>query len=239
MNILCVIGARGGSKGVPGKNIRPILGKPMIGWAIEQARACPDISRIVVSTDHAEIARVAREFGAEVPFVRPPELSTDAAGKWEVWQHVLGFVERELGWPVDLVVDLDCTNPLRDVADIQGSIRHLQETGADAVLTVCEARKNPYFNMLEYEDGRLRLSKQFDGPVVARQAAPPVYDQVASVYVFRPQYLRTAQTLLEGRCVGYLVPPERSLDVDSDYDFKIVEFLMREKLHAAGAPGRA
>ena len=101
MNILCVISARGGSKGLKGKNIRPLLGKPLIAWSIEQALACPEINRVIVSTDDKRIADVAVQYGAEVPFLRPPELAGDQVGKWEVWRHALEFCETKMNWPVD------------------------------------------------------------------------------------------------------------------------------------------
>lgn len=230
MNVLCIIGARGNSKGLPGKNIRPLLGKPLIGWSIEQAKACPEITRVIVSTDDPDIAGVAREFGAEVPFLRPAELATDTAGKWEVWQHALSFVDQELTWPVDLFVDLDCTSPLREVADISNAINELLNEDVDGVFTICEARKNPYFNLVEYEGEYLRISKKLPHPVVYRQDAPKVYEHVASIYVLRPDYIRTAGGLLEGRVRGYPIPRERSLDVDSELDFELIEYLMRERL---------
>ena len=235
MNILCVIGARGSSKGLPGKNTRPLLGKPMIAWSIEQARSCPEISRVMVSTDHPEIARVAVASGAEVPFIRPTELASDTAGKWGVWQHALNFVEQELEWPVDVFVDLDCTSPLREVSDITRAISQLLASDADCVFSVCEARKNPYFNLLEIDDGYLRLSKKPPRPVVRRQDAPAVYEHVASIYALRPDYLRRANGLLEGRAIGCLMPQSRSLDVDSESDFELIEYLMHRKL----APERA
>lgn len=230
MNTLCVIGARGGSKGLPGKNVRPLLGKPMIAWSIEQAFACPEISRVIVSTDHPEIADVARAHGAEVPFVRPADLSNDTAGKWGVWRHALDFVEHEQHWPVDWFVDLDCTSPLRESADIQAAIALMLREQVDCVMSICEARKNPYFNLLEYEGAYLHLSKVPPHPVVSRQSAPAVFEQVASIYVFRPQHLRDAKKFFEGRTIGYPMPPERSLDVDSELDFKMIELLMQEKL---------
>ena len=232
MNTLCVIGARGGSKGLPGKNIRPLLGKPMLAWSIEQAFACPEISRVIVSTDHPDIAEVARAYGAEVPFVRPPALASDAAGKWGVWRHALDFVEKELRWPVDCFVDLDCTSPLREVADIRAAIALMLREQVDCVMSICEARKNPYFNLLEYNGAYLNLSKTPPHPVVSRQSAPPVFEQVASIYVFRPQHLRDAAAFFEGRCLGYQMLPERSLDVDSELDFRMVQLLMQEKLDA-------
>jgi CMP-N-acetylneuraminic acid synthetase len=228
VNVVCVVGARGGSKGVAGKNIRPLLGKPLIAWSIEQARACPEISRVMVSTDHPEIARVAREFGAEVPFVRPAELATDAAGKWGVWVHALDHIERELAWPVDIFVDLDCTSPLRRVEDISGAIAQFRREDVDCVFSVCEARKNPYFNLVEYEGDYLRLSKPLPGRVLRRQDAPRVLEHVASIYVLRPSYLRSAQGLMDGRARGFEMPPDRSLDIDSELDFRFIELLMRE-----------
>ncbi|MFN9281887.1 MAG: cytidylyltransferase domain-containing protein [Rubrivivax sp.] len=236
MNITCVIGARGGSQGVPGKNIRPLLGKPLIAWSIEQALACPRIRRVVVSTDSPAIAEVARAHGAEVPFMRPAELATSTAGKWEVWQHALQACDAHYaGEPVDLFVDLDCTSPLREVDDISRAIEQFERSpGADAVFSVCEARKNPYFNMLEVdEDGRLRICKALPKPLVRRQDAPQVLEHVASVYVLSPAYLRRGTGLLSGRTQGYLMAPERGLDIDCEFDFELVEYLMRKRLAAA------
>jgi CMP-N-acetylneuraminic acid synthetase len=236
MNITCVIGARGGSQGVPGKNIRPLLGKPLIAWSIEQALACPRIRRVVVSTDSPAIAEVARAHGAEVPYMRPAELATSTAGKWEVWQHALQACDAHYaGEPVDLFVDLDCTSPLREVEDISRAIEQFERSpGVDAVFSVCEARKNPYFNMLEAEeDGRLRICKALPKPLVRRQDAPQVLEHVASVYVLSPAYLRRGTGLLSGRTQGYLMAPERSLDIDCEFDFELVEYLMRKRLAAA------
>lgn len=232
MNITCVIGARGGSKGLAGKNIRPMLGKPLIGWSIEQALRCPEITRVVVSTDSEAIADVARSFGADVPFMRPAELANDTAGKWGVWQHALEACDRHYAEPIDLFVDLDCTSPLRDVDDISRAIAQFQGAGVDAVFSVCEARKNPYFNMLEIEDGTLRMCKQLPGPVVRRQDAPRVFEHVASIYVLSPAYLRRGTGLLSGRTQGYDIGAAKSLDVDSEFDFELIEFLMRKRLGA-------
>ena len=237
MNVLCVIGARGGSKGLPGKNIRPLLGKPLIGWTIEQAKSCPEISRVIVSTDSSDIAQVARDFGAEVPFIRPAELATDSAGKWEVWQHALNFVEQELKWPVDLFVDLDCTGPLREISDISNAIDQLLREDLDGVFSICEARKNPYFNLVEYEGDHLRVSKKLPNPIVARQAAPKVYEHVGCLYILKPDYVRTARGLLEGRVKGYLLPPERGIDVDGELEFEFVEYIMNKKLNMGPSQG--
>lgn len=230
MNILCVIGARGGSKGLKGKNIRPLLGKPLIAWSIEQAKACPEISRVIVSTDDQRIADVALQYGAEVPFLRPGELAGDRVGKWAVWRHALEYCESKLNWPVDIYVDLDCTSPLRDVEDISRAIGQFQRSKVDAVFSICQARKNPYFNMVEYENGRLRICKPLPKPILSRQEAPPVYEHVGSIYVLSPDYLRRGTGLLSGRTEGYDIGSAKSLDVDSEFDFELIECLMKHRL---------
>lgn len=231
MNVLCVISARGGSKGLKDKNIRPLLGKPLIAWSIEQALACPAIKRVAVSTDSVRISDIARKYGAEIPFMRPAELSGDKVGKWDVWKHALMTYEKMREWPVNIYVDLDCTSPLREVADISRAISQFQESKADAVISICEARKNPYFNQLEIEDGKLRICKQPPVPILRRQDAPRVYEHVASIYVVSPQYLRRGTGLLSGRVVGYDIGQEKSLDVDSELDFRMIECLMQSRLN--------
>jgi CMP-N,N'-diacetyllegionaminic acid synthase len=230
VNTVCVIGARGGSKGLPGKNLRPLLGKPLIAWSIEQAKACPEISRVVVSTDSEAIADVARDYGADVPFLRPDVLAGDTAGKWNVWQHALEACERHYGAPVDIYVDLDCTSPLREVDDISRAIAQFVSAGVDAVFSVCEARKNPYFNMLEIEDGCQRICKPLPRPIVRRQDAPRVLEHVASIYVLSPAYIRRGTGLLSGCTQGYDIGQEKSLDIDSDFDFELVSFLLRRRM---------
>jgi CMP-N,N'-diacetyllegionaminic acid synthase len=161
---LCVIAARGGSQGVPGKNIRPLCGKPVIAWAIEKALAAREFERVVVSTDHAEIARIAAQAGAEVPFTRPAELSGPDAGKFQVWQHALRECEARYGEQYEAYVDIDCTNPLLELEDIRAALaqfRAARRRGVDAVFTVCRARRNPYFNLVEPDaSGALRMSKR-------------------------------------------------------------------------------
>jgi CMP-N-acetylneuraminic acid synthetase len=230
MTTICVIGARGGSKGVAGKNIRPLLGKPLIAWSIEQALQCPEIDRVVISTDSPAIAEAALQYGADVPFMRPAELANDSAGKWEVWQHALQACEAHYGEAIDLFVDLDCTSPLRDVNDIAKAIAQYRASDVDAVFTVCEARKNPYFNMLEVVDGYQRICKQLPKPIVRRQDAPKVYEHVASIYVLSPDYLRRGTGLLSGRTQGYDIGANKSLDIDSEFDFELIEYLMKRRL---------
>jgi CMP-N-acetylneuraminic acid synthetase len=233
MSTLCVISARGGSRGLPGKNIRPILDKPLIVWSIEQALATPEINRVVVSTDSEAIAKVAREAGAETPFVRPDNLSTSEAGKFDVFKHALASCETHYGEEYEFYLDLDCTNPLRDVSDISACIaqfRNRRKHGVDGIFTICAARKNPYFNLLEADAfGALKICKKLPGTIVRRQDAPSVHEHVASIYVLSPYYIRAASYLLDGHTEGYDIGIEKSLDVDSDFDFLMIEYLMRRK----------
>jgi CMP-N-acetylneuraminic acid synthetase len=205
----------------------------LIGWSIEQALACPEINRVVVSTDSEAIAAVARSFGAEVPFMRPADLANDSAGKWGVWQHALEACDRHFDTPIDLFVDLDCTSPLREVDDISKAITQFRKSDVDAVFSVCEARKNPYFNMLEVVDGYQRICKALPGPIVRRQDAPVVYEHVASIYILDPGYLRRGTGLLSGRTHGYDIGASKSLDVDSEFDFELIEYLMKKRLEAS------
>ncbi|MBL9046273.1 MAG: acylneuraminate cytidylyltransferase family protein [Tabrizicola sp.] len=228
--ILGHIGARKGSKGVPGKNFRPLCGKPLIDWSLDQLFANPRVSAVVVSTDDEEIYAHAVKRGALEIGLRPAELATDTAPKWGVWQHALAASEALIG-PVSAFLDLDCTSPLRLPEDIDGALSLYQIEHPDMVMSVCEARKNPYFNMVELDgSGRLRVSKPLPGGVWARQNAPVVYEHVGLVYVVDPAYLARAKTIYEGRVIPYVIPSERCHDIDTPYDMRLVEFLLSEQL---------
>ena len=233
MTVLCVISARGGSQGLPGKNVKQLLGSPLIKWTIDAALATPEIDRVVVSTDSKEIQSIAINSGAEVPFTRPEGLSGPKVGKFDVWKHALQACEDFYNERYEVFVDLDCTNPLRDESDISNVIKQLltsKERGVDAVFSVCEARKNPYFNMLEEdEDGALRMSKSLGPIIIRRQDAPKVFDHVASIYALLPSKIFQRDHLLSGHAEGYDIGFEKSLDVDSEFDFELVEFLMKKK----------
>ncbi|WP_374428099.1 acylneuraminate cytidylyltransferase family protein [Tabrizicola sp.] len=228
--ILGHIGARKGSKGVPGKNFRPLCGKPLIDWSLDQLFANPRIGAVVVSTDDEEIYDHAVRRGALKIGLRPAELATDTAPKWGVWQHALAASEALTG-PVSAFLDLDCTSPLRLPEDIEGALKLYEIEHPDMVMSVCEARKNPYFNLVEPDaSGALHVSKPLPGGVWARQDAPTVYEHVGMVYVVNPDYLRRARTIYEGRVIPYVLPAERCHDIDTPYDFRLVEFLLSEQL---------
>ncbi len=230
------IGARKGSKGVPGKNFRPICGKPLIDWSLDQLFADPQVDAVVVSTDDEAMYEHAVKRGALEIGLRPAHLATDTAGKFGVWQHALEVTEAITG-PATAFLDLDCTSPLRLASDITDALALFEAEKPDMVMSCCEARKNPYFNLVEPDaTGALHVSKPLPSGVVARQQAPVVYEHVGVVYVVAPDYLRRASGLYEGRVIPYVLSPERCHDVDSPFDWRIVEFLLKAQIEAGEKP---
>lgn len=219
--------ARAGSTGVPGKNIRPLCGKPLIAWTIEQAKASGVADRVFVSTDSQEIADLARVFGAEVPFLRPAELATADAGKLPVILHLVQWIEQRLG-PVSRIIDLDPTSPLREVADIR-ACDALLDAKTGLVITGYESDKNPYFNMVEQQaDGSFARVCPPPVEVLGRQGAPKVYAMNASIYAWHRHSLKPS--LWEAGPIRlHVMPRERSIDIDHPLDFDIVELLMNRR----------
>lgn len=225
MSTIATICARGGSTGVPRKNLKPLLGRPLVVHSIGQALACPRLDRVFVSTDDPEIASVAKGAGAEVPFLRPAELATDNAPKLPAIQNLVENIER-LGVNVDRIVDLDPTSPLRSLSDIDACL-DLLDTETDVVITTYRSEKNPYFNMVEIKpDGSIRPVKLTASSVTSRQLAPPVYAMNASIYVWHRHSLNKG--LWQGRVRMHVMPRERSIDIDTELDFLLVEMLMRK-----------
>ncbi len=230
MKRLCTICARGGSKGVVGKNFRSLLGKPLIVHSIEQARASGLFELIAVSSDAEEILAVAKANGVDILIKRPAELATDTAAKLPVIQHCVAEVEKQTGIRFNTLVDLDATSPLRLPEDIIGAVKLLEDSGVSNVITGMPARRSPYFNLVEVGvDDVARLSKPPQGLVVRRQDAPPCYDMNASVYVWQHDALFSNATIFNSDTRLYEMPEERSIDIDSELDFKFVEFLFKSK----------
>jgi CMP-N,N'-diacetyllegionaminic acid synthase len=224
---IATICARGGSKGLPRKNVRPFAGKPLIAHTIEQARACPLIDAVYVSTDDDEIAAVAREWGAQVPYRRPAELATDAAAKIPAIEHLVAHLESQ-GERIGLVVDLQPTSPLRTQQDLADAIALAPQ--ADLIVTVAEPSHNPYFSLVEVQtDGTLRVSKA-EG-FARRQDVPQVWGLNGSIYVWQRAAL--ARAAVDGfwsvRIRASVMPRERSVDIDDALDFEWAEWLWRRQ----------
>jgi len=228
-SVVAAICARGGSKGVHRKNIRLLGGKPSIVYAIEQALDCGKVDRVVVSTDDLEIARIAQEYGAEVPFMRPPELARDDSPKWPVFQHLIQALQEEAGSRIEVLVDLDVGTPLRAIEDIQGAIDALVSSDADVVVTAYEAERNPYFNMVEGQGEYVQLVKSAGRTVARRQDAPKVFSLTPAVFAMRRDFVLSASHWSEGKVKIFLVPRERAIDIDHELDFLFVEYLMTKE----------
>ena len=231
MNIICVISARGGSTGLPNKNIKLLCGKPLIYWSIKQAKKVSELNGIFVSTDSELIAKSSISAGASVPFLRSKNISRKFTPKFQVWKDALIKIEKFLKKKIDIFVDLDCTNPLRSSEDITKSIQKLLKNyrSCDGVVSVSLSRKNPYFNMMEKDkNGFFVLSKKLKKWPAARQLAPQVYDQVASIYCFKREFILNKKNIYDGQILGHEMSGLKSFDIDSQLDFEIIEFLFKK-----------
>lgn len=231
MSVIGFIFARGGSKGVPGKNIRTLGGKPLIAWSIEQALAVSRIKRVVVSTDSQEIADVARAFGAEVPFMRPPHLAQDNSPEWLAWRHALEYLQDKEGFLPETMVSIPTTAPLRLPSDLEKCLDEYEKGTADVVLTITDAHRSPYFNMVTRQvDDRVSLVIPRSEGISRRQDTPLVYDMTTVAYVLSTLFVLQHASLFDGRVHGVHVPIERALDIDTPLDFRIAEMLIAERV---------
>ncbi len=227
MERIATICARGGSKGLPGKNIRPLCGKPLIAHSIEQARDAGVFSAIVVSSDSDEILREAERWGAEHLVVRPAEMAIDSASKLPVIAHAVTKTEEAMGKVFDLIVDLDVTSPLRNVDDIRGSVALCEDRNVTNVITGAPARKIPYFNLVEINaDGVATLSKPTTPRIERRQDCPPCFDMNAAVYVWKRNIFMETPGVFYVDTLLYEMPEIRSHDIDTPLDFDFVELIM-------------
>lgn len=229
MNIVAFIFARGGSKGLPKKNVRILNGKPLIAWSIEQALAVPRINRVIVSTDCAEILSVAVKYGAEVPFLRPAELAGDSTPEWHAWQHALNYLREIDGSMPDAMVSVPTTAPLRSVGDIENCIDEYEKGNSDIVITVTESRRSPYFNMVTIHNDNVELTIPPTLKVNRRQDAPKTFDITTVCYVAKPEFVVKHNGIFEGKVKAVEIPPERAIDIDSFLDFQIVEAILKGK----------
>jgi CMP-N,N'-diacetyllegionaminic acid synthase len=221
-SVLALVPARGGSKGVPRKNIRVIGGKPMIAWTIEAARGSRYIDRLILSSDDQAIIAVAVEYGCEAPFVRPAELASDQADSMSVVRHAIDALPEQF----EYLVLLQPTSPMRRTEDIDGAIERCVRGGAPACVSVCEADKSPFWMLRMDAQGTVQPLFPAHQIPYRRQDAPVVFALNGAVYVARTEHLRLGGTFLAPGAVGYPMPRERSLDIDTELDLAIVDFLL-------------
>lgn len=228
MKTLVIIPARGGSKGIPHKNIKPLAGKPLIEYSIDVARGIVADEDICVTTDDAEIIKVVEDYGLRVPFVRPAELATDHAGTYGVLLHALSFYEAQ-GRHYDNIVLLQNTSPFRRAEQVREAMK-LYTPDLDMVVSVKEVTANPYYNCFEENgEGYLQISKG-DGSLVRRQDAPKAYEYTGAIYVINPESLKRCSLGEFKKRVKYVTDELSAVDLDTMTDWLYAEFLIKEKL---------
>lgn len=228
MKILVIIPARGGSKGIPYKNIKPLNGKPLIHYTIDVARGIAKDEDICVSTDDPEIIKCVENYGLKVPFVRPAELATDTAGTYEVLLHALDFYEKQ-GKTYDIVLLLQNTSPFRTKKQVKEAIA-LYNPEIDMVVSVKECSANPYYNCFEEdENGYLHISKG-NGQYTRRQDVPTAYEYNGAIYVINPESLKKMPLGKFAKRIKYVMDDLHSVDLDNMIDWKFAEFIIKEGL---------
>ena len=231
VKILCTICARGGSQGVPGKNIRKIQGKPLICYTIEMAKKVSRFTKVIVSTDSAEIAEISKKAGADVPFIRPYEMATATVSKFPALRHAVSTSEDFYKVEFDYIVDLDPTSPLRNIQDIDNCIDLVLKDSVSNVITAMKSRRSPYFNLVEKDhNDRVMISKTIHPAPTCRQDSPQCYDMNASIYAWKKHVLMNNEIpIFLDDTELYVMPEERSIDIDSELDMAFVEYLVKKK----------
>ena len=223
-SVLALIPARGGSKGVPGKNIRAAGGKPLIAWTIEAAKASRYVDRLILSSDDPSIAAIATQFGCEVPFMRPAELATDKADSMGVVRHAL----KSLPERYDYLLLLQPTSPLRVATDIDAALDGFIESGAKTCVSVCEPDKHPYWMVTMAADGVVRHLFPPEQIPTRRQDAPPIFALNGAIYIAPTDYLAAGGDFITAGTVGYVMPKDRSFDIDTELDLQLADFLLTQ-----------
>jgi N-acylneuraminate cytidylyltransferase len=227
--VACIF-ARAGSKGVPNKNIQTFNGKPLISWTVELALEVKQIHEVFVSTDSEEIAEIARMAGASIPFIRPSELATDTSPEWHSWQHFIKFLADKDGRLPEIFLSLPATSPLRSTIDIENCLNEFKKGRADFVVGITHSERSPYFNMVKKgEDNQVDLVIQQVDKYSRRQDTPEVFDLTTVCYVGKPSTILTKNSIFEGKVAGVEIPRERAIDIDTELDFQIAEFLFKSK----------
>ena len=229
MMMPAMIFARAGSKRLPGKNLRMLGDLPLLAWSIRTAQSLKQVERIIVSTESMEIAEVAKQYGAEIPFLRPQELALDETPEWLVWKHALEALAGS-GYHPTCFLSLPPTAPLRATSDVQACLELFMEKKADGVIGITPAQRHPAFNMvIQQASGQLQLAQASSGHIYRRQDAPAMFDITTVAYVMSSAFIMSQTHLFAGKIHGVLIPRERAVDIDDEIDLKFAEFLLRGK----------
>jgi CMP-N-acetylneuraminic acid synthetase len=226
MNIIGLICARGGSKGIKKKNLLKINNISLVGRSVLQAKKCSLINKIYISTDSTEIADEAKKYGGLVPFLRPKKLSGDKISEIFVWRHFINYIEKRIK-KIDYIVSIPPTAPLRKIKDINKCLRVAIKNKADVVLTGSISHRNPYFNMVKINNKKISLVCKSKKNIVRRQDAPKCYNLTTVCYVFRPSYIKKNSNLFSNRTRLVIIPNERSIDIDNKLDYELAKFLFK------------
>ncbi len=225
MNILATICMRKGSKGIPNKNLIKINDKPLLYYTIKQALNSKIFDEIIVSTDSNKIANLSNHYGAKCWFIRPKYLSSDNSAKIPAIRHALIKSEKYFKKKFDIIFDLDVSSPLRSINDIKNAYKKFLKEKKDNLITVNQSRKNPYFNIIEFQREKIKIVKKYKY-ISRRQDAPITYDMNASIYIWKRKFLLNSDNILTNNTSIYEMPFERSIDIDTKDDLKIVRLLM-------------
>lgn len=227
MKTYAFVFARGGSKGLPGKNILKINGIPLLGYSINIAKSIKEIQKYFVSTDSDEIAEIAKNYGATV-IHRPVELSSDHSPEWLSWQHAVSWVRNNIG-DFDKFISLPTTAPLRLPEDVKKCLRQ-HDSSTDIVLTMSESHRSPWFNMVNKDiNENLQLIMKCKKKLNRRQDAPVSYDLTTVAYVTHPDFIMNNKSIWDGKSKGVIIPADRAIDIDTELDFKIAKLLMSDR----------
>ncbi|QDM00880.1 acylneuraminate cytidylyltransferase family protein [Aliarcobacter butzleri] len=227
---LAIIPARGGSKGLPGKNIKELCGKPLISWSIEAGLKSKYLDEVMVTTDSKDIAYIAKQYGASVPFLRPDVLASDTATSFDAIKHTIEFYKNELDKEFNYIVLLEPTSPLRRGSDIDTAIEQLFNSNADSIVGICRTEdQNPAFLVFKNEKDFISGYENHDIKVLRRQDIKDVYFFEGTIYISKTDVLLNKKTFYHENTIGYVVPKYKSLEIDDIDDFIMVEAIMKHK----------
>ena len=234
--IIIHIGARKNSRGLKNKNIKKILGKPLIQHSIDHAKKIKERHKIVISSDSKKIISISKKLKTDIQILRPTSLSNSKTSKFAVWRHSVKYLlKNKLMDKNDIFLDLDCTCPARKVKDIKIILRKFKlfkkkNKIFDGIFTISKARKNPYFNLVEFNRNKyLKLSKKINKKeIFTRQSCPKVFEHVASIYCLKPEFILKKKSFMKGKLLGHEIEYFSGWDIDDKHDFEIVRFILKK-----------